>query len=258
VRDQLAAEQLKGDADKAYADLSGKLVDLVMKNPTELTGAAKEMGLPVQTLGPFSRADASGIAANPAVQRVVFSDAAIQDGTVSDPIELAPNHSVLVRVTQHSAEQTLPLEKVRDQVIAAIHADRTNQAAAKQAETLVERLRKGETLDAIAPAAQLQVSPLPTLQRGMPMPSAAANKVFFAAPVPAEGKPSVGKVELATGRYAVFVVTQVTPGDVSKLPPGQADTLRAQFAGMQGEAAQRAFIDAMRKQFKVTIHEAQL
>ncbi|HYP71699.1 MAG TPA: peptidyl-prolyl cis-trans isomerase [Variovorax sp.] len=258
VRDQLAAEQLKGDADKAYADLSGKLVDLVMKNPTELTGAAKEMGLPVQTLGPFSRADASGIAANPAVQRVVFSDAAIQDGTVSDPIELAPNHSVLVRVTQHSAEQTLPLEKVRDQVIAAIHADRTNQAAAKQAETLVERLRKGETLDAIAPAAQLQVSPLPTLQRGMPMPSAAANKVFFAAPVPAEGKPSVGKVELATGRYAVFVVTQVTPGDVSKLPPGQADTLRAQFAGMQGEEAQRAFIDAMRKQFKVTIHEAQL
>ncbi|HVJ37670.1 MAG TPA: peptidylprolyl isomerase [Stenotrophomonas sp.] len=258
VRDQLAAEQLKADADKAYADQSGKLVDLVMKNPTELSGAAKEMGLPVQTLGPFSRADASGIAANPAVQRVVFSEAAIQDGTVSDPIELAPNHSVLVRVTQHTAEQTLPLDKVRERVVAAVHADRTNQAAAKQAEALVERLRKGETLEAIAPGAQLQVSPLPTLQRGMPMPTAAANRVFFAAPAPAEGKPSVGKVELATGRYAVFLVNKVTPGDLSKLPPGQVDTLRGQFAGMQGEAAQRAFVEGLRKQFKVTIHEAQL
>lgn len=258
VRDQLAAEQLKGDADKAFADQSGKLVDLVMKNPTELAGAAKEMGLPVQTLGPFSRADASGIAANPAVQRVVFSEAAIQDGTVSDPIELAPNHSVLVRVTEHSAEQSLPLDKVRERVIAAIHADRTNQAAAKQADALVERLHKGEALEAIAASAQLQVSPLPTLQRGMAMPSAAANRAFFAAPVPAEGKPSVGSIELGTGRYAVFVVDKVTPGELSQLQPGQAESLQAQLAGMQGEAAQRAWIESLRKQFKVTIREAQL
>ncbi|HEY0335218.1 MAG TPA: peptidylprolyl isomerase [Stenotrophomonas sp.] len=258
VRDQLAAEQLKADADKSFTDLSGKLVDLVMKNPTELAGAAKEAGLPVQTLGPFSRDQASGIAANAAVQRVVFSDGAIQDGTVSDPIEIAPNHSVMVRVTQHAEEQTLPLDKVRDRVIAAVQADRTNQAAAKQAELLVARLAKGETLAAIAQADQLQVNPLPGLQRGMPMPTAEASRAFFAVPAPAEGKASAGKVEIGPGHYAVFVVTKVTPGDVSKLPPGQGDTIRAQFAAMQGEAAQRAYIEAMRKHYKITIQESQL
>ena len=258
VRDQLAAEQLKGDAEKAFADLSGKLVDLVMKNPTELAGAAKEAGLAVQTLGPFSRGEGSGIAANPAVQRAAFSDALIQDGTVSDPIEIAPNHSVMLRVTQHTEEQTLPLDKVRDRVIAAVRADRTQQAAGKQADALVVRLAKGETLAAMAQAEQLQVNPLPGLQRGMPVPTPAASHAIFAAPAPAEGKVSAGRVELGPGQYGVFVVNKVTPGDVSKLPPGQADTIRSQFAAMQGEAAQRAFIDAMRKRYKVTIQEAQL
>jgi len=258
VRDQLAAEQLKGDAEKAFADQSGKLVDLVMKNPTELGGAAKEAGLTVQTLGPFSRGEGSGIAANPAVQRAAFSDALIQDGTVSDPIEIAPNHSVMLRVTQHSEEQTLPLDKVRDRVIAAVRADRTQQAAGKQADALVARLVKGETLAALAQAEQLQVNPLPGLQRGMPVPTPAASRVIFAAPAPAEGKVSAGRVELGPGQYGVFVVNKVTPGDVSKLPPGQADTIRSQFAAMQGEAAQRAFIDAMRKRYKVTIQESQL
>ena len=33
------------------------------------------------------------------------SEALIQDGTVSDPIEIAPNHNVWIRVTEHTPEQ---------------------------------------------------------------------------------------------------------------------------------------------------------
>ncbi|MGH8088436.1 MAG: SurA N-terminal domain-containing protein, partial [Stenotrophomonas sp.] len=118
VRDQLAAEQLKADSENAFSDLSSRLVDQVYKNPTSLEGPAAALKLPVQTVGPFTRATASGIAANPAVLRAAFSDVLVQDGTVSDPITIAPNHSVMIRVTDHSPEQALPLEKARDQVIA--------------------------------------------------------------------------------------------------------------------------------------------
>ncbi|HBK46156.1 MAG TPA: peptidylprolyl isomerase [Xanthomonadaceae bacterium] len=258
VRDQLAAEQLKSDTEKAYADLSGKLVDLVYKNPTSLESAAKEAGLAVQTLGPFARADATGIAANPAVQRAAFSEAQIQDGTVTDPIELGPNHSVMLRVTQHSAEQTLPLDKVRDRVVAAIHADRTEQAAAKAADALVARLAKGESLQALAEAEKLEVSPIPGLPRTAPVPTPAANRAIFSAPLPAEGKPSAGKLELNGGRYAVFVVDKVTPGDVEQVPAEQRTMLRQQLSQIEGAAAARAYVDALRKQYKVTTDESQL
>ncbi|MEQ4573680.1 MAG: peptidyl-prolyl cis-trans isomerase [Gammaproteobacteria bacterium] len=258
VRDQLAAEQLKSDADKQFSDLSGKLVDQVYKNPTELASAAKELGLSVQTLGPFSRNDATGIAANPNVQRAAFSESLIQDGTVSDPIEIGPNHSVMLRISAHTPEQALPLDKVRDRVIAAVRADRTEQAAAKVADALLARLQKGETLQAVAAAEKLQVNPLPGLPRTAPIPTPAANRAIFSAPVPAEGKPSVGKLDLGDGRFALFAVTKVTPGDLAQIPPEQQAALREQLGQIEGNAAARAYVEAMRKHLKVQIQESQL
>ena len=64
--------------------------------------------------------------ANPAVLRAAFSDTLKEDGTVSDPIELGPNHNVMIRVTEHTAEQAIPLAQAREQVIAAVRANRAS------------------------------------------------------------------------------------------------------------------------------------
>lgn len=258
VRDQLAAEQLQADTERAFNEFSGRLVDLVYKNPTALEPAAREVGLPVQTLGPFTRTTASGIASNPAVLRAAFSDVLVQDGTVSDPIEIGPNHNVMIRVTEHVPEQALPLDKAREQVIAAIRADRVEQQAIKAADALLAKLGEGQTLQALAASDDLQLMPLPGLPRMAPVPSAAANSAIFAAPVPAEGKPSYGKVALEDGRYAVFAVTQVTPGDLEQVPEPQQAMLKQQLSQIDGAAAAKAYVDGMRKRFKVQIEEAQL
>jgi hypothetical protein len=66
VRDTLAAEQLKADGERGFNELAGRLVDAINKSPSDLAAAAKEVNLPLQTLGPITRATASGIAADPA------------------------------------------------------------------------------------------------------------------------------------------------------------------------------------------------
>ncbi|KAG0930317.1 hypothetical protein G6F31_017071 [Rhizopus arrhizus] len=131
VRDTLAAEQLKADGERGFNELAGRLVDAINKSPSDLAAAAKEVNLPLQTLGPITRATASGIAADPAVLRAAFSDVLVQDGTASDPSALggASNHSVVIRVSAHTPEQAMPLDKAREQVIAAIRADRQRQAS---------------------------------------------------------------------------------------------------------------------------------
>lgn len=257
VRDQLAAEQLKADNERAFTDLSGRLVDLVYKNPTSLEGPAKEMGLPVQTLGPFTRTTASGIAANPAVLRAAFSDILTQDGTVSDPIEIAPNHNVMIRVTDHSPEQALPLVKAREQVIAAIRTDRSRQASEKAADALLAKLKAGQTLQALAVSEKLQVSPLPGLPRTQPVPTPEINRAVFGAQAPTEGKPSYGKVAVQ-GRYLVYAVTKVTPANLAEVLPEQKKAFTDQLNQIDGMAAAKAYIDAMRKHYKVQTEEANL
>ncbi len=257
VREQLAAEQLQADSEKAFNELSGRLVDLVYKNPTALEPAAKEVGLQVQQLGPFSRATAAGIAANPAVLRAAFADALIEDGTVSDPIEITPNRSLMLRVTAHTPEQAMPLAQVRDQVIAAIRAHRTAEQSAKAADALLAKLEAGQTLQALAEPEKLQLLPMPGLPRTAPMPSVEVNQAVFAVAPPAGDKPSYGKVAME-GRYAVFAVTKVTPGDISQVDAQQQAMLKQQLSQIDGAAAAKAYVDGMRKRFKVQVQEDQL
>ncbi|AKC85745.1 peptidyl-prolyl cis-trans isomerase [Pseudoxanthomonas suwonensis] len=258
VREDLAREQAQVDRERAYSELTGRLTDLVYQNPSSLAPAAEQVGLQVQTLGPFTRQDTIGIGASPDVKRAAFSEVLIEDGTASDPIELGPDHSVVIRVIEHVPEQPRPLAEVRDQVIAAIRADRTGKAAAAAADALVERLRAGEALSVVAASVDADVMPLPGLPRGVPVPSPAANRGIFAAPAPAEGQASAGRFEMPDGRYVVFTVTGVHPGNPEELQPEQREMVRRQFEQVDGAAAAEAYVRELRKGFQVVVEESQL
>ncbi len=258
VRAELAAEEAGSERERAFNDLAGRLVNETLKNPTSLAPAAQTMGLPLQKLGPFPRNAPQGIAANPAVLRAAFSDARVQDGTASDPIEISPTHSVVIRVAAHTPEQAQPLDKVRDAVIAAVRADRQRKAAEAAAAAVLARIGKGESLAAIAAAENFRYNELPGLQRGIPMPTAEANEAIFAVPPPAEGKPSAGKASLGDGVFTVFTVNKVTPGDLSAMPAEQRTMMQQQLMQLNGAIATQAYVDAMRKRFQVKVFEDRL
>jgi len=258
AREQLALDQAEADRERAFNDLTGKLVDLIYKNPTALTPAARQLNLAVQTLGPFARGAGTGIAANPVLLRAAFSETLIQDGTVSDPIELAPNHSVLVRVTQHNPERAQPLTQVRDQVIAEIRADRATKALSATADTMVAQLRAGATLQQVASGQQLVPAELPAVPRGAPMPDPAATEAYFAVPAPAVGRGSPGKVKLADSSIVVFVVHKVTPGNPVAASAQERVLLQQQLARSTGIDDARAFVAAMRKQMRIKVAEDRL
>jgi len=258
VRAELAAEQGEVEGERAYNDLAGRLVNEVLKNPSALGPAAQSVGLKVQRMGPFSRETASGIGANPALQRAAFSETLIQDGTVSDPIEIGPRRSVMIRVLQHTPEQAQPLAKVRDAVTGAIRADRSARAAEAAADAILARLAKGETLQAIAATEKLQTGELPGVPRGAPVPSPEINQAIFAAQRPAAGKVSPGKAAMEGGGYAVFVVNKVNEGDLKEIQPEQRLQLQQQVVQMGGRSAVESYISALRKQFRITLREDRL
>lgn len=258
VRDELAREQTTAEGERAYNELAGRLVNESLKNPTSLESAANAVKLPLQKAGPFTRATAGGVLANPAVLRAAFSENLIQDGTVSDPIEVAPNHGVVIRVAGHTPQQPQPLAQVRDAVIAAIRADRQERAAKAAADALVARIAKGESLKDIATAEKLQFNEMAAMPRGMPVPTPEANDQIFAVPRPAEGKASAGRLALGNGAFAVFAVTQVKDGDLSQVTPEQREGMKQQLVQLAGMNSSTEFVKFMRKQFDVNVMEERL
>lgn len=255
AREALAAEYLESERERAFNALSSRVVDAVLKNPTSLAPAAREAGLVVQRSAPIARGQGTGVLANPAVQRAAFAQSAIQDGMVSDPIEVGPDHSVLVRVAAHSPARMRPLAEVREQVIAAVRVDRARRAAQQRAAALVARVRGGASIAEVANADGLQLRDLKGVPRGAPVIGEGLSEALFSTPVRA-GKVNVASKVLDDGRAVVFVVDRVQPGSLEEVPPPQREAFKGQIADLRGLADVQALVRAMRKGMRIEINEA--
>ncbi|WP_222565020.1 SurA N-terminal domain-containing protein [Novilysobacter antarcticus] len=258
VRDALAREQAQADRESMFNDLSSRVVDAVLQNPSGLSSAAESANLTVQKLGPFDAGSTEGIAASPAVKRAAFSDVLIQDGTVSDPIEVGPDHNVWIRVVSHTPAEAQPLETVRDQVVAAIRSDRMQKAARERAIALQARLEKGASLADLAGAESLgEPEVLTAVPRGAPLVAPGVSDAMFALQVK-EGRKAAGTKVLEDGRIVLFTVDKVIPGNSAEFPQEQREMLQQQLGQAAGIDDVQALISSLRKSMKIRVLEQNL
>ena len=256
VRPQLEQELVEGGRERAFNELSGKLVDAIYKNPNSLEPAARSMGLVVQTTPAFPRGGGPGIASDQKVLRAAFSDTLIRDGTASDPIELSPTRTVLIRVIEHKPEAALPLSQVGNAVVLAIRSDRQRKAAEAAAEALV-KAAKASGLPAAATAATLPMGEANDVRRGSQVPSREAVEAFFRVPRPQDNLIPVGKTEVG-GQFIVFAIRAVRDGDIGQVTAEERDQLRQQLSQASGIQAQKAFVRAARGKYQVKVAEDRL
>ena len=260
VRAELEAEMLESERERKFNDVAGQLVDRIFDDPTALAPAAKALNLPVRRTGLFSAAAGEGIAALPQVRKAAFADAQKTERQVSDPIEIGSNHTVVVHVIDHRPAAALPMASIRDRIINDINSDRIAQATKRAAEQLLARAKKGETLDAIATTIGRTVADLPGLQRQAPNPQLqVAVDDAFRQPRPVAGKARpVSLVSVGPNQFLLSEIVTVKDGDLTTLDAKTRADLKKQFAQMRGSVDARAFVQALRKQYKITVAEDRL
>lgn len=257
VRDELQAEVEQTERERQFSEVSGRLMDAVIRDPNSLASAAAELGLTLQTAGPMTRAGAAGVAGNPSVLRAVFSQDLLS-GMASDPIEVGPDHQVVVRVTDHHAAEPRPFAEVKAQVEGMVRLERDEKAGRAKAEALLARARAGESLDALVGDAGGAVSDATGVGRGVGSPAPAVVEAAFKLPYPSKDKRQIDLASLGGGRYALVEVIAVHDGDPEKIPENQRAALREQLARVRGQAETNAWIAALRDQFPVQIAEERM
>jgi peptidyl-prolyl cis-trans isomerase D len=259
VRAELEAEYLESERERAYNDLSGKLVDKAYEDPTSLVPAAKALNLPVSRTGLFSAANGQGIAALEPVRKAAFADAQKTDRQVSDLIEIEPNHAVMLHVIEVKPAAQLPLAEVHDRALADLVADLQVKAAKARAEALLARARQGENLEKIATEVGRPVSNVPGMTRQPPNPQLAPLvEAVFRLPKPVSGRGEFELAKLAPDHYAMVSVTAVNEGDLAGLDATTRETLRKQLASARGAVEARAYMQGLRKQYTIKVAEDRL
>lgn len=258
MKPELAKTFLETERESQFNKLAGSVVDVASNDSGSLDPAAKAAGVAVQKTPLFGRGGGPGIAANPNVIKAAFSEAVLIESNNSDLIDLGPDHKAIVRLAEHKRSEPRPLEEVRGEIRTRLVKQALAKQAREQADTLLARLRKGETLEQLATELKLSVADAKGTGRGAANVDSRIIAAAFKLPRPAEGKPEYGQVSLIEDAYALFAVDKVTEGDVAKVDDAGREAVRSQLQNLQGMASTREFIESLRKVAKIQVAEDRL
>ena len=253
VKPELAKEYATTEKDRVYTDKAGRLTDLTYQDPSSLDAAAKDLNLTVQKTELFARNGGAGIAENPNVVKAAFSDTVLVQNNNSDPIELGPNHIVVVRIGERKPATPMPLDTVKELVRGRVIAERTSKQAKERADKLFADLNGGESLEKIAEANKVKVETQQGIGREAVNVDSAIVGAAFTLPRPTADKPERQLVTLNNDTYALLQLDNVTDGDPSKLDAKTKDAARNTLAEAVSQTTAREFVDALRAEAKVRV-----
>ena len=256
VKAQLAADYAKKKADDQYFSMGDQLANLAYEHPDSLDDVSKQLNLPIQTVDDVTRDYGTGIAANPDVRAAAFSESVLGQGNNSEPIQLGPNHAIVVRVKGHVPSMPKSLDEVRSQIYSILKQQRASEAAAKLAASLVLQVQKGADPAALVRQNGKGVSYVPPAYVGRSQEKVPAQilTAAFQAPDPTVAGRSVETVALDNGDQAVLLVTAMKPGDASTLKnPDKAKQMQ-DLARADGSAEFGAYLAYLRQQAKIKIN----
>jgi peptidyl-prolyl cis-trans isomerase D len=245
VRDRVLQVVQRTEAERLYYDQVERLSDLTYENAGSLEPAAQALGLKSQVTDWFGREGGLGILASPKVVAAAFGEEVRAEGRNSEPIELGPEHTVVLRVRGYREARPRTLDEVRDEVQATLVAEQAAAAAQARAAELVQRARDGAALDELAKQAGVSYERVPALTRRAPGVPPGLAEAVFGLPRVAAGSPAVAAVPLEAGDVAVAGLFGVTDGSGGAEGP-QAEALRTVLATQQGMIELARFQEALR------------
>ena len=258
VKSDLAKQYVDSERERQYSDLASKLTDAILQDPTSLAPAAKALNLTIQKTPLFPRTGGEGIASNPAVLKAAFSNTVLTEGNSSDPLDLGPNHIVVVHLDQHETPKPKSLDEVRETIRQKLTAQEIAKQAQERADALYARLEKGETLDQVAASLKVKVEDQKGIGRNAANVDQRMVAEVFKLSRPTADKPTTAKVALANGAFALVELDGVTDGDPAKADAKTREAARNTITQAYGQEAVRGFVDSLRKSAKVEIAEDRL
>jgi peptidyl-prolyl cis-trans isomerase D len=258
VRKDLVEAVRRNHGEQRFIDESEKFRNFVYEQPDSLAPAAKALGLEIRKSEWFSPAGGSGIAANPKVVQAAFEPDVLSQARNSDAIEISADTLVAVRVAERRPAGRKPLAEVRPQVERTLKQQRALEQARSLGEAVLQELRAGASLEAIARKHGFKYVPAKTLTRRQTTGiDPRIVESAFRAPRPEGDKPVHELVDLGEKGYAVLAVQRVR--DASGKPDNATQQqIRALLSTRRGADYYANYREGLRQRAEIKIYSDQL
>lgn len=210
--------KVRNEAADRKISAASKVYEEAHNAGANMADAAAKAGLPVTTVAPVSAQGlgqdgkpAAGL--SPAVLKAAFEMGQGVDGEI---VQEAEGEYFIVRVDRIVAPALPPMEEIRPTLIRAMMMRRVSEQMQKKAEGLVARVRKGESIDAVAASAGAQVVRLNGVSAATAKQYEALGRELLGGAFQAK-KGEVFTAGGANGALLVATVSAIRPGDVNQI-----------------------------------------
>ncbi|MCP5420691.1 MAG: SurA N-terminal domain-containing protein [Gammaproteobacteria bacterium] len=254
VREDVTKQYRARQAETRFYDLAQTLTDLSYEHPDSLEPAAQALGLKIEESPWFNRQGGEGVLAYPKVVTAAFSEDVLKRGQNSEPLEVEPNHVLVIRLAEHQDAQPRSLDAVRDDIVKQLRTQQAQQKIAETANTLREKAIAGGDLQALAGEFGGELKTAEAVTRTGSKLDSAIVREAFRLPKPVDGKPSISVATLGNGDRSVIAVTQAQPGKVEDYPADQRQALAQQMAQQRGLSQYESLVESLRQRFDIVTH----
>ena len=220
AREEIIEQLQIRSAQAKYVAILEQAADLAF-NAADLDEPAKMLDLEVSTSTPLNRngpvlsADAASFLNDKRILTAAFSSDVLIDGVNSDMVELAPDHSVILRVKEVFEPRQLAIDEVVAQITPIVLREKASAQLQLLEQTITADIAQGSTLDQAAERAGYTAS-LSTLSRNSTDVAFDLLKASFEAPrVSQEGEEVLSLVSDSGDVYLYSIVSVVTKEDQS-------------------------------------------
>ncbi len=219
VAEEIKTELASQKAVDTFYELQTELEKVAFEYPDSLDEAAKAISAQVVKTDFVSQSDTPETLQNAAVQQAIQSPEVKEDGLNSSVIEVAPEHVVVVRVDETRPEMVLPLEEVKDQVVAHLSKVKGEQQALELGDKLIAGLKQGD--QSLLEENKLAFGELETIDRGSPL-----AQTVYSMPKPAADQVVYGQAKDLDGNIVLIELSKVE----AKIEPQYQNQIGAQLS----------------------------
>lgn len=254
AKPELTANYQRTQAEKEFYELGQRLSEISFENPDQLEPAAEAIGAKVEKAGPFSRARGDGLAALAPFREAAFNPEVL-DGGNSEALELAPEHVVVLRVTERIPAAQKPLDEVRVNIAASLRVAAGRIAAKEKAKTALESVTSGKPLDELAKQQGWTVRKVAAVRRESTDVPREIIQAIFRLPRPEGGKTAWRLIPLSSQEQAIVGLTGVSDGEIRPVDAKEMEKTRDFLTRVQGQAQFTSLLEQLWQDGEVNILE---
>jgi len=258
VRAELDSALAKERRDQAYNELLTRLGSDLQSDPYQLSGPAKNVAIPLVESGLVNRNALPAPLNTPEVALALSKETVLVRGAVSDRIRVGENDSLWVRIVERKQSAVRPFDEVKADLVTKATANAHELALKAKAAAWLKQAQGAGNLDALAKESNKIIETKAAVGRNVMDTPGPIVRDAFKANRPKDGKPTLGMVKISPVEFALFEVSKVTEGDLSKLDAAARDAVRAQLRGSNSFAEQESFRNTLRQLYDIKIYEDRL